>query len=145
VAAVASQVLNVYLQAIASEPKVKEVIELETRLEALEGLLEARRDGGGRDGVGGRIEKLEEAVCGGPEPRREGSDVPRPSIFSSLRHRRRAGEPQHGLGGHDSPRVQRLSLPEHRRRARRLARPQGDRPLRRVGDVGASPLCRNAA
>ena len=44
VAAVASQVLNVYLRAIATELKVKEVGELEARLEALEGLLEGGPD-----------------------------------------------------------------------------------------------------
>ena len=37
VAAVASQVLNVYLRAIATELKVREVTELEERLAALEG------------------------------------------------------------------------------------------------------------
>ena len=44
VAAVASQVLNVYLRAIATELKVKEVTELEARLGALEGLLAERQD-----------------------------------------------------------------------------------------------------
>ena len=45
VAAVASQVLNVYLRAIATELKVKETTELEARLEELERLLTERQDG----------------------------------------------------------------------------------------------------
>lgn len=47
-AAVASQVLNVYLRAVSVEMKVKEVLELEERLEALEAA--AQRD----EGRGGR-------------------------------------------------------------------------------------------
>ena len=45
VAAVASQVLNVYLRAISVELKVREVTELEERLEELERVLEQRKDG----------------------------------------------------------------------------------------------------
>jgi hypothetical protein len=43
VAAVASQVLNVYLRAISVELKVKEVLELEMRLEEVEAILEQRK------------------------------------------------------------------------------------------------------
>jgi hypothetical protein len=46
VAAVASQVLNVYLRAVSVELKVKEVTELEERLEELERVLEQRQGGG---------------------------------------------------------------------------------------------------
>lgn len=46
-AAVASQVLNVYLRAIGMELKVKEVTELEERLEELEATLERRDKGQG--------------------------------------------------------------------------------------------------
>jgi hypothetical protein len=46
VAAVASQVLNVYLRAVSVELKVKEVTELEGRLEELEQINERRRDDG---------------------------------------------------------------------------------------------------
>ncbi len=46
VAAVASQVLNVYLRAVSVELKVKEVTELEGRLEELERLLESKKEGG---------------------------------------------------------------------------------------------------
>jgi hypothetical protein len=42
VAAVASQVLNVYLRAVSVELKVKEVTELEERLEELERVLERK-------------------------------------------------------------------------------------------------------
>ena len=49
-AAVISQIWNVYLRAISTELKVKEVTELEERLEALESSLEQRR-GGSRWGV----------------------------------------------------------------------------------------------
>ena len=45
VAAVASQVLNVYLRAISVEMKVKKIGELEDRLEALEETLESRKGG----------------------------------------------------------------------------------------------------
>ena len=51
VAAVASQVLNVYLRAVSVELKVKEVTELEERLEELERTLET---GGDRWGYGRR-------------------------------------------------------------------------------------------
>src|SRR5215210_200861 len=44
VAAVVSQVLNVYLRAVSVELKVKEVTELETRLQELEERLEHRKD-----------------------------------------------------------------------------------------------------
>jgi hypothetical protein len=47
--AVVSQILNVYLRAISTEMKVKEVEELEQRLEQLENALE-RQDGGRRWG-----------------------------------------------------------------------------------------------
>jgi hypothetical protein len=47
VAAVASQVLNVYLRAVSVELKAREQLELTERLEALEGALE-RSSGGGR-------------------------------------------------------------------------------------------------
>jgi len=43
VAAVASQVLNVYLRAVSVELKVREQLELIERLEALETLLEQRK------------------------------------------------------------------------------------------------------
>ena len=46
-AAVASQVLNVYLRAVSVELKAREQLELTERLEALEGALE-RSSGGGR-------------------------------------------------------------------------------------------------
>jgi hypothetical protein len=46
-AAVVSQVLNVYLRAIGMEMKVKEVTELEERLEELEASLERRNRGQG--------------------------------------------------------------------------------------------------
>jgi hypothetical protein len=45
VAAVASQVLNVYLRAVSVELKVKEVGELEDRLGALEEALETKKGG----------------------------------------------------------------------------------------------------
>jgi hypothetical protein len=45
VAAVASQVLNVYLRAVSVELKVNEQLELIERLEALEGVLKGRRAG----------------------------------------------------------------------------------------------------
>jgi hypothetical protein len=45
VAAVASQVLNVYLRAVSVELKVKEVGELEDRLGALEETLETKKGG----------------------------------------------------------------------------------------------------
>ena len=45
VAAVASQVLNVYLRAVSVELKVNEQLELTERLEALEGVLKGRRAG----------------------------------------------------------------------------------------------------
>jgi hypothetical protein len=48
VAAVVSQVLNVYLRALSVELKVKEVTELEERLEELEALMEQQRQGGRR-------------------------------------------------------------------------------------------------
>jgi hypothetical protein len=48
--AVVSQILNVYLRAIATEMKVKEVTDLEARIEALERSSEARK-GGGRWGA----------------------------------------------------------------------------------------------
>jgi hypothetical protein len=44
VATVASQVLNVYLRAVSVELKVKEVTELEERLEEMEQLLKQRKD-----------------------------------------------------------------------------------------------------
>ncbi len=43
VGAVASQILNVYLRALGMEVKIREVEELEARLEELEELLEAKR------------------------------------------------------------------------------------------------------
>ena len=45
VAAVASQVLNVYLRAVSVELKVREELELIARLETLEGALETKRGG----------------------------------------------------------------------------------------------------
>jgi hypothetical protein len=45
VAAVASQVLNVYLRAVSVELKVNEQLELVERLEALEGVLKGRKAG----------------------------------------------------------------------------------------------------
>ena len=48
VAAVASQVLNVYLRAVSVELKVREQQELMERLEALEEQLEAKAGNGGR-------------------------------------------------------------------------------------------------
>jgi hypothetical protein len=45
VAAVASQVLNVYLRAVAVELKAREQLELVERLEALEGAMERNRGG----------------------------------------------------------------------------------------------------
>ncbi len=45
VAAVASQVLNVYLRAVSVELKAREQLELVERLEALEGALEQRKGG----------------------------------------------------------------------------------------------------
>ena len=49
-AAVASQVLNVYLRAISTELKAREVLEFETRLEELEASFE-RQNGGSRYGA----------------------------------------------------------------------------------------------
>jgi hypothetical protein len=51
VAAVASQVLNVYLRAVSVELKVKEQAELLERLEALEEALQPGRKGGRRWGA----------------------------------------------------------------------------------------------
>ena len=51
VAAVASQVINVYLRAIGMELKVKEVTELEQRLEELEASLECQNRNGRRYGA----------------------------------------------------------------------------------------------
>jgi hypothetical protein len=51
VAAVASQVLNVYLRAVSVEMKVREVEELTARLEALEEALEGQSTRGGRYGA----------------------------------------------------------------------------------------------
>jgi hypothetical protein len=48
VAAVASQVLNVYLRAVSVELKAREQLELIERLEALEEALEANKNAGGR-------------------------------------------------------------------------------------------------
>jgi hypothetical protein len=48
VAAVASQVLNVYLRAISVETKLKEQLELIGRLKSLEEGLEQSRDRGSR-------------------------------------------------------------------------------------------------
>jgi hypothetical protein len=50
VAAVASQVLNVYLRAVSVEMKAREQLELIERLEALEGALQPERKGGRRRG-----------------------------------------------------------------------------------------------
>jgi hypothetical protein len=47
VAAVASQVLNVYLRAISVELKVRETEELERRMEELESMLEHQNNGRG--------------------------------------------------------------------------------------------------
>ena len=47
VGAVTSQILNVYLRAVSVEMKVKEVEDLEIRLEELERALEQRKGGGG--------------------------------------------------------------------------------------------------
>jgi hypothetical protein len=44
-AAVVSQIWNVYLSAVRTDLKVREVTELEERLEELESVLEQRRDG----------------------------------------------------------------------------------------------------
>jgi hypothetical protein len=44
VAAVASQVLNVYLRAVSIEMKLREVEELERRMEELEALVAARKE-----------------------------------------------------------------------------------------------------
>jgi hypothetical protein len=51
VAAVASQVLNVYLRALSVELKAREQLELIERLEALEEALEANKNGGRRWGA----------------------------------------------------------------------------------------------
>lgn len=51
VASVASQVLNVYLRAVSVELKVKEVTELEERLEELEASLERQNREGRRYGA----------------------------------------------------------------------------------------------
>ena len=51
VAAVASQVLNVYLRAISVETKLKEQLELVERLESLEEGLEQNKRGSGRWGA----------------------------------------------------------------------------------------------
>ena len=51
VAAVASQVLNVYLRAVSVELKLKEQAELLERLEALEEALQPERKGGRRRGA----------------------------------------------------------------------------------------------
>jgi len=48
VAAVASQVLNLYLRAVSVEMKLKEQLELIERLEALEEGLEQNKVGSGR-------------------------------------------------------------------------------------------------
>jgi hypothetical protein len=48
VAAVASQVLNVYLRAVSVELKVREELEITERLEALEAILEQRKREAGR-------------------------------------------------------------------------------------------------
>jgi hypothetical protein len=45
VASVASQILNVYLRAVSVELKVREVTELEERLEELEAVMEQSQDG----------------------------------------------------------------------------------------------------
>jgi hypothetical protein len=49
--AVASQILNVYLRAVSVEMKVKEVEEIEGRLEELETALERKSQGGSRWGA----------------------------------------------------------------------------------------------
>jgi hypothetical protein len=49
-AEVVGQIWNTYLRAVSVELKVKEVLDLEARLEELETLLEERRDVGGRRG-----------------------------------------------------------------------------------------------
>ncbi len=51
VAAVASQVLNVYLRAVSVELKAREQLELIERLETLEGALQPNRQGGDRWGA----------------------------------------------------------------------------------------------
>ena len=51
VAAVASQVLNVYLRAVSVELKAREQLELIERLEALEEALERKNEGGRRYGA----------------------------------------------------------------------------------------------
>jgi hypothetical protein len=51
VAAVASQVLNVYLRAVSVELKAREQLELIERLEALEEALERKSEGGRRYGA----------------------------------------------------------------------------------------------
>jgi hypothetical protein len=51
VAAVTGQIWNIYLSAIRTELKVKEVTELTERLEALEGALEQNNSGGRRYGA----------------------------------------------------------------------------------------------
>jgi hypothetical protein len=48
VAAVASQVLNVYLRAVSVELKAREQLELVERLESLEEALERKTGNGGR-------------------------------------------------------------------------------------------------
>jgi hypothetical protein len=49
--AVVSQILNVYLRAVSVEMKVKEVEEIEGRLEELEAALERKNQGGSRWGA----------------------------------------------------------------------------------------------
>jgi hypothetical protein len=51
VAAVASQVLNVYLRAVSVELKAREQLEIVERLEALEVALERKNEGGRRFGA----------------------------------------------------------------------------------------------
>jgi hypothetical protein len=51
VAAVASQVLNVYLRAVSVELKAREQLELIERLEALEEAMERKNEGGRRYGA----------------------------------------------------------------------------------------------
>jgi hypothetical protein len=51
VAAVTSQIWNIYLAAVRTELKVREVTELTERLERLEAMLEQRRGAGGYGGV----------------------------------------------------------------------------------------------
>jgi hypothetical protein len=51
VAAVASQILNVYLRAVSVELKAREQLELVERLEALEGDLKQNNEGGRRWGA----------------------------------------------------------------------------------------------